>query len=159
MKNNSCEKKSWYFSSKFCRLSQIGIILKKIIVFLSLVTLFFCLLVFITFFDFFRAIIFGGRVEIINTTTESFFGKIDFFQHRHFLHRENFTILQNEKKNFSVPDEFNDGEIKIVIENQNGKQEFILKEDYLYSVFVDEKIVITKENENIEIESDKNPYF
>lgn len=73
--------------------------------------------IFLVFFDFFSSIIFGGNVTIINTTPENFTGKIAFFQHKNLLFSENFEILQNQQKKFTVPDTFNDGDITIFVEN------------------------------------------
>lgn len=46
-------------------------------------------------------------------------GKIEFFQHKNLLHSEKFEISQNEKKKITVPDDFNDGDIRIFIEDNS----------------------------------------
>lgn len=131
------------------------IIFKKVWIFLFYFTLLFVLLIFVVFFDFFWSIIFGGNIKIINTTNGIFVGKIEFFQHKNLLHSEKFEISQNEKKKITVPDDFNDGDIKIFIEDNSWKEEFVISNDYLYSFNVNEKVFIKKENGDIKLE--KNP--
>lgn len=95
------------------------------------------------------------NIEIFNQTDENFMGKIEFFQHKNLLHSEKFEISQNEKKKITVPDDFNDGDIRIFIEDNFWKEEFVISNDYLYSFNVNEKVFIKKENGGIKLE--KNP--
>lgn len=95
------------------------------------------------------------NIEIFNQTDENFMGKIEFFQHKNLLHSEKFEISQNEKKKITVPNDFNDGDIRIFIEDNSWKEEFVISNDYLYSFNVNEKVFIKKENGDIKLE--KNP--
>ena len=95
------------------------------------------------------------NIEIFNQTDENFMGKIEFFQHKNLLHSEKFEISQNEKKKITVPNDFNNGDIRIFVEDNSWKEEFVISNDYLYSFNVNEKVFIKKENGDIKLE--KNP--
>lgn len=123
-------------------------ILKIIYIIIIGIVFVFCIL----FFYLFAPIFFGGNVKIFNTTNENFTGQIKFFQHKNLLHSENFEISKNENKNFSVPNQFNEGDIKIFIKNNSDNAELTISNDYLYSFNVNEKIFIKKENEIFKLE-------
>ena len=115
----------------------------------------FCFLISILLLGYLFYVFKNWNVEIFNQTDENFMGKIEFFQHKNLLHSEKFEISQNEKKNITVPNDFNDGDIRIFIEDNSWKEEFVISNDYLYSFNVNEKVFIKKENGDIKLE--KNP--
>ena len=44
---------------------------------------------------------------------------MELFQHKNLLYSEKFEISQNEKKKITVPNDFNDGDIRIFIEDNS----------------------------------------